>query len=155
MRQPGSGEVLRVPRSQLVCLIGLLTAILLVGRRLSRYQISNRSMEPTLMPGDRLLAERLTQWGRGLPRGAIVILQHPRRAELAIVKRVAAAQGESIAADTTLKFVRQPRQDEILVLGDNLALSTDSRTFGPVPVRLVRGRVRYRYWPPERRGWVD
>jgi inner membrane protease subunit 1 len=38
------------------------------------------------------------------------------------------------------------------VRGDNEAASTDSRHFGPVPRRAVRGRVLYRYGPPARAG---
>ena len=34
--------------------------------------------------------------------------------------------------------------------GDNSSASTDSRTFGLVPVRSLRGRVVYRYAPAER-----
>jgi type IV secretory pathway protease TraF len=42
----------------------------------------------------------------------------------------------------------------VTVVGDNPAASTDSRTFGPVPPKLVRGRVVYRYWPEGRRGRI-
>jgi signal peptidase I len=42
--------------------------------------------------------------------------------------------------------------DEYVVLGDNRALSTDSRAFGPVRRGEVAGRAWYRYAPPERRG---
>jgi type IV secretory pathway protease TraF len=42
--------------------------------------------------------------------------------------------------------------DEIRVLGDNADASTDSREFGPVRRRDVRGRALYRYAPEGRRG---
>ena len=36
--------------------------------------------------------------------------------------------------------------------GDAPGASTDSRTFGLVPVDVVRWRARLRYWPPGRLG---
>ena len=38
--------------------------------------------------------------------------------------------------------------------GDNPLNSTDSRTYGPVPAALVRGRVFCRVWPPAQAGPV-
>lgn len=87
-------------------------------------------MEPTLTPGDRVLVLRLR------PRpGDVIALLDPRGATRTILKRVAAIDG-----------------DELTVLGDNAAASTDSRTFGPVPRSSVLGRVVYRYAPAARAG---
>ncbi len=36
------------------------------------------------------------------------------------------------------------------VIGDNRDQSNDSRFFGPVPARLIRGTITTRYWPPGR-----
>ena len=35
----------------------------------------------------------------------------------------------------------------IWIEGDNLPLSWDSRDFGPIPLSMVDGVVRYRIWP--------
>ena len=45
-------------------------------------------------------------------------------------------------------------RDGVVVLGDNRAASTDSRSFGPVSSRSVLGRVVRRYAPAERAGAV-
>jgi nickel-type superoxide dismutase maturation protease len=87
-------------------------------------------MEPTLAPGDRVLVLRL----RVRP-GDVVALRDPRDEARTILKRVTAVDG-----------------DELTVLGDNAAASTDSRTFGPVPRSSVLGRVVYRYAPTARAG---
>jgi hypothetical protein len=39
----------------------------------------------------------------------------------------------------------------VVVRGDNEALSTDSRHFGPVDADALRGRVIFRYHPEHRR----
>ncbi len=41
---------------------------------------------------------------------------------------------------------------DVVVRGDNVNLSRDSRHFGPVPRALVVGRALYRYLPGGRRG---
>ncbi len=38
--------------------------------------------------------------------------------------------------------------------GDNSNCSVDSRSFGPVPLGLVMGRVRLRVWPPSQAGLI-
>ena len=40
--------------------------------------------------------------------------------------------------------------DEYFLMGDNRADSNDSRSFGPVPEDLIKGRAWFRCWPPRR-----
>lgn len=87
-------------------------------------------MLPTLRPGDRLLCLPV----RRLRNGDIVAVRDPRDGRL-LVKRVAAVDG-----------------DDVTVVGDNPAASTDSRTFGAVRRGDVVGRAVWRYLPEDRRG---
>jgi signal peptidase I len=114
---------------------------------LRRVEVRGRSMAPALLPGDRLLVLRLAR-----PRaGHVVALRDPRDSRRAMVKRVAAAPGEAVTcAGAVLRAGRG-----WVVLGDNLAESTDSRSFGAVPRRLLLGRCAYRYAPEHRRGRVS
>ena len=41
------------------------------------------------------------------------------------------------------------------VVGDNVPVSRDSRTYGPVPLALVQGKVICKVWPWGERGWVE
>ena len=100
---------------------------------LFRATVAERSMEPTLQPGDLLLAWRGLR-ARRPPRvrpGQIVIARHPVDPGLLLVKRAASevAGGWWLVADN-------PR-----------AGAADGYSFGPVPVGLIRARVLLRYWP--------
>lgn len=101
--------------------------------RIGRLEVVGESMSPTLLPGDRVLVLRT----RRLRLGSVVAVVDPRSAERTVLKRVSAVGPGSV-----------------MLLGDNAGASTDSRTFGPVELRAVRGRVFYRYHPPDRRGLV-
>jgi nickel-type superoxide dismutase maturation protease len=99
-----------------------------------RVVVDGGSMRPALEPGDRLL---VLPWRRPRP-GDVVAASDPRLPARTIVKRVAEVRPDG----------------SLVLLGDAPDASTDSRTFGPVPRRLVRGRAVWRYLPPERRGRV-
>jgi signal peptidase I len=100
-----------------------------------RVEVAGSSMEPTLMPGDWLLATRTGHIGRG----SVVVLAHPGR-HLDLVKRVAATPGDVVDG-------RMLGADEYLVVGDNSGESTDGRAFGTVPREAIEGVVRFRYRP--------
>lgn len=115
--------------------------------------IDGPSMEPTLLPGDRVLVELWSLRGRAPRTGEIVLIAGLPGSSL--VKRVARMppDGESVPPAVL------PRADVLepvyWVLGDNPAGSSDSRSFGAVPRRFVRGRVLWRYWPPARAGAIE
>lgn len=90
-------------------------------RPLQIRRIVGASMQPALKHKGLLWASRLF---RGLQAGDIVIIEH---GGLEKVKRVEAVAG-----------------DELFVLGDNAAASTDSRSFGWLPLSAVKAKV---IWP--------
>jgi len=98
-----------------------------------RAHVVDRSMEPALRPGDRLLAWRGLRGHRG-PRvraGQVVIACHPGDATMLLVKRAARLLPEGWWLES-----------------DNPgAGAIDSRSFGPVPLGLIHARVLLRYWP--------
>lgn len=98
---------------------------------IGRVVVAGTSMVPTLLPGDRLLVRRT----RRVRPGDLVVVPDPRLPDRVMVKRAARVD-----------------DGEVELVGDNQGASTDSRTFGWVPLRTVRGRAVYRYAPPERAG---
>jgi signal peptidase I len=127
------------------------------------------SMEPTLLPGDRLLVERIGA-NSALRNGEIVVLDDPLRKGETVIKRLI-SQGESWVAIYRGKvFVNgQPIYEPyileppiyvlppvyvppgyIFVLGDNRNHSEDSSDYGPVRRELVKGVAVAIIWPLKR-----
>lgn len=102
-------------------------------------------MRPALEHGDWALALA----ARSLRRGDVVVVAHPQRPGLEIVKRVVATGGERAPDGRELG----PR--EIWVEGDAPTASTDSRRFGPLEASSVVGRVVVVWWPPHRWGRIS
>lgn len=137
--------------TSLLWLGALWGASLAVNRSLR--DVEGDSMQPTLDPGDRLLVRPVGP----LPprRGDLVVVRDPRRPDRATVKRVVGLPGErielrsgrlSIDGVTHIEPYAHQRCGDVAcfvpgghvyVLGDNRARSTDSRTYGPVPVGLL------------------
>jgi nickel-type superoxide dismutase maturation protease len=106
-----------------------------------RVEIRGMSMAPSLEAGDWAVATK----ARRIRRGDVVVLAHPERPGLELVKRVLGGSG-----DPALPGGRELGPDEWFVVGDNQETSTDSRAFGPVSRTAIAGRVRFVYWPPRR-----
>lgn len=123
----------------------------------SLRDVTGSSMEPALRPGDRLVVRPV---GPVPPRrGDVVVLRDPREPGRRTVKRVVALPGEQVrlrAGRLVIDGVthiephahRRCGDDDrtvpprhVYVLGDNRARSTDSRTYGPVPIELVEAVV--------------
>ena len=121
-----------------VGLVALAAVATLVGRWVDIVEVRGRSMAPSLLPGDYLVVERWTYRRRRPLRGDVVLVRDPRVPRRELVKRVAANEGALVA-----------------LRGDAPEASTDSRTFGELPLDAVRWRVALRYWPPGRIGSIQ
>jgi signal peptidase I len=132
-------------------------------------RVSSDSMKPTYGKGDEILVQKFGAHARDPARGDIVVVRSPVSGDL-VIKRVAARGGQTVGiADGVLRVdghaVREPYIDRaevggtyfgpirvptgtVFLLGDQRFGSVDSRSFGPVPVDSMVGRVVLRLWPP-------
>jgi signal peptidase I len=99
-------------------------------------------MEPTYVPGDRLLVRRTAP--DRVPRGAAVLLVAPGSGDPPfMVKRAVALPGDPVPAGIPVTEAVVP-PDRLVVLGDNPGRSADSRSYGFQPADTVVGVVRRR-----------
>jgi signal peptidase I len=138
-------------------------------------EVRQRSMELTLEQNDRVLVSKVDYRFGAPQRGDIIVFNPPTDSTIPYVKRVIAVGGETIDlrdgkvyvngkpieyAETrgqrttpqaaTVAYPFTVPEGQVFVLGDNRQSSSDSRTFGSVPVGNIIGKVILRFWPFDR-----
>jgi nickel-type superoxide dismutase maturation protease len=94
-----------------------------------RVAVAERSMEPTLLPGDWLLVWRGFRRPFRIRPGQVVVAANPDQPEMLVVKRAAWLEPGGWWLDSDNKS----------------AGAVDSARFGLVPPELIEGRVLLRY----------
>ena len=122
----------------------VLVALGVLRARLVRVTVHGDSMAPTLRHGERVLVRRTRL--EALNRGDLVVFRRPREQTRSwMVKRVLAAPGDPLprAEVPNLWSYRDAvvPANRLVVLGDNLAVSYDSRQFGFIHGGSVLGVV--------------
>lgn len=110
--------------------------------------VSGPSMEKTFKSGDRLLSSR-AYWLVGDIRKKDVVVVHNEDGKGYIIKRVCYMPGEEVdmwnsPRSEIWSMANGPYivpQGQYYVLGDNRAVSEDSRTFGPIKKERVLGKI--------------
>ncbi len=144
------------------------------------FYIPSSSMEPTLLPGDRVLVSKLNYRFREPRREDVIVFMAPERGQSEqqqdFIKRIVGTPGMEIEVDggrlvvdgepKKEGFTRPDRPtstfgpftvppDSVFVMGDNRANSKDSRFFGPIDDDDIIGKAFLVYWPPDRVGLLD
>lgn len=141
-----------IERGRLSLHVILLLGLLLIGfewitRELARpWIVGGRSMEPTLLAGDRVVVDLWTYRQRPPAVGELVLFRGPGVEATPLIKRVAAARDGRRPRANLWPGSEALDRPGIWVLGDNPAVSRDSRAFGSVPQDRLVGRVVLRYW---------
>lgn len=127
-------------------LAAILLALFARGFVLELRVVSGASMTPALLPGDRVLVDRMlyapdlpAALARLLPvraprRGDVVLARSPDDGRTALIKRCVALAGDPLGPGVV-------PAGTLWLEGDHAADSRDSRAFGAVDRRAVTGRV--------------
>lgn len=139
----------------------------------ARIRVDGFSMEPTMQSGEFIVVNKLA-YTFGQPElGDVIIFQYPRDPDQEYIKRVIGTPGDRVMVTDGQVFVNGEFIDEpyiaaapvyqsewtvpdnsLFVLGDNRNNSSDSHTWGPVPMEYVIGKAFFVYWPPDRWGLI-
>ncbi|KAI9874568.1 MAG: hypothetical protein M1830_009598 [Pleopsidium flavum] len=108
-------------------------------------------MLPTLgTVGDGVIVSRLSRRGKDVRVGDMVNIKHPMWPESGAIKRLVGLPGDFVLRDlpgsSSDEMIQVP-EGHCWIIGDNLPWSRDSRTYGPVPLALIKGKVVARVWP--------
>jgi len=146
--------------------------------------VEGTSMEPQLHDGERLLVNKLVyykiqsvSWGH-LERGDIVVFWYPKEPDKSYVKRIIGLPGEIVEVRDGRVYIngnelkedyldiehnqslptwgaRRVEDHHYFVLGDNRDNSSDSRYWGLVPEKYIYGKAFFRYWKPQKMGFLE
>ncbi|KAG5923477.1 hypothetical protein E4U42_004954 [Claviceps africana] len=125
------------------------------------FQISpahGPSMLPTFtVDGDWIASDMRYRLGRGIAVGDLILYKIPIFADQTGVKRVVGMPGDYVTLGTPgekgdHQMIQVP-EGHCWVVGDNLPTSRDSRSFGPLPLALVQGKVVAKVLPWKERTW--
>lgn len=166
-----SGSALRVLIDLIETIV--IAALIYVGINTvsARIRVDGFSMEPTLHSGELVLVNKLA-YRFGEPKaGEIIVFHYPRNPDQEYIKRIIGLPGDQISIRSGQVFVNDTLLEEpyiaappnytldwsvpensLFVLGDNRNNSSDSHSWGPVPMEYVIGKALLVYWPPE--DWI-
>jgi len=134
-----------------------------------RIRVESISMQPNLIAGDFVIINKVTYRFRDPQRGEVIVFRYPPDPEaIPYIKRVIGLPGDQIHiadgkiyingqlfSEPYLNISTQRGGDwsvppgELFVMGDNRNNSSDSRSWGTVPLENVIGKAEVVYWPPE------
>ena len=135
------------------------------------YKIPSSAMEPTLLVGDYLVADMRIYKSEKPKRGDIIIFEFPKDPSKDFIKRVIGLEDEKVEIIDNKIYINETLlddpwgyvsakyypaldtfgpvvvpKDSLFVLGDNRNNSQDSRFWGFVNIKKVRGKALYLYW---------
>lgn len=141
---------------------------------LKPYRVPSDSMARTLLPGDYFLVDKRYYSDRFPERGDVVVFVLPGNKTIRYVKRAVGLPGDEVRVENNRLLVNGVFIDEpyvnknmglttlqkknkdygvltipdkhVFVMGDNRPRSSDSRHFGPVDMKLLKGTALYLVW---------
>lgn len=139
------------------------------------YVLGN-SMYPTLHEKDRLFANKISLYFAGPSRGDVIVIEAPDTPDKDYIKRVIGLEGDTVEIKEGEVYVNgivlkeeyldgdtythiyedsiwEVPEGHLFVLGDNReqGASKDSRYFGTVSLKTIKGITEFRYFPIDNR----
>lgn len=134
----------------------------------ARVRVDGFSMRPTLDDGEFVLVNRISYRLGAIERGDIIVFNYPPNPEQELIKRVIGLSGDQVKISNGQVSVngyildepyiaQSPNyngewtvpEDSLFVLGDNRNNSSDSHSWGMLPIENIVGKATVIYWPPK------
>jgi signal peptidase I len=129
-----------------VAMLFILAIAIFIKQTVFTIEVKGRSMRPTFENGERLLATKAYWMVGPITRNDVIVIKGATPGEF-LIKRVNRLGGEKV------DFLNAPDswrieqgeyfvpEGHVYVLGDNSPESEDSRSYGPVPLSDIIGKV--------------
>lgn len=154
--------------------IALLLAFVIRTFVFESYYVKGTSMEPTFHTGDRVLVNKLAFVFGKPTTGEIVVFKSPVNPKQDWIKRVIGVPGDTVSVKNNVVYINGKRYPEpflkyrksinvapryvprgyLWVEGDNRPVSYDSRYFGLLPEKNLKGQAFIIWWPLNQIRWL-
>ena len=161
-------------------LIAILLALVIRTFVVQAFKIPSGSMLPTLQIGDHLLVNKFLYWFTDTQRGDIIVFKFPQDEGRDFIKRVIALPGDKVEVRGKRVYVNDkpvqesyavhldpsmqenphsPRDNfspvkvpagQLFMMGDNRDYSMDSRFWGFLDIKKIKGKAFIIYWSWDR-----
>ena len=161
-------------------LIAILLALVIRTFVVQAFKIPSGSMLPTLQIGDHLLVNKFLYWFTGPQRGDVIVFKFPQDEGRDFIKRVIALPGDKVEVRGKRVYVNDkpvqesyavhldpsmqenphsPRDNfapvqapsgRLFMMGDNRDYSMDSRFWGFLDMKKIKGKAFIIYWSWDR-----
>jgi len=134
------------------------------------FIVQGASMEPNFQNGNYLIIDMVSYRFNNPDRGDVVVFRYPHNRSSYYIKRIIGLPGDHVSLRNGDVFVNGAitsdkyfslgvdtfpasqtdfslTEDQFFVMGDNRAMSFDSRNWGPLERSDIIGFVRIRVWP--------
>ena len=161
-------------------LIAILLALVIRTFVVQAFKIPSGSMLPTLQIGDHLLVNKFLYWFTDPQRGDVIVFKFPQDEGRDFIKRVIALPGDKVEVRGKRVYVNDkpvqesyavhldpsmqenphsPRDNfapvqappgQLFMMGDNRDYSMDSRFWGFLDIKKIKGKAIIIYWSWDR-----
>ncbi|MGB8643826.1 MAG: signal peptidase I [Anaerolineae bacterium] len=173
--QPSVGaQILSVLREVLETVLLTLVIFFLIRFAVENYRVEGQSMEPNFHNGQYLLVNKISYLVGHPQRDDVIIFRYPLDESKNYIKRIIGLPGETVEIKSGRVYIDERlvpeafpinhadynwgpsviSPNQYFVLGDNRPESSDSHSWGLVPIRDIIGKTWLCYWPPDMWGLV-
>ncbi|MBT3669100.1 MAG: signal peptidase I [Chloroflexi bacterium] len=162
-------------KESLETLLLALILVLIINTISTRIRVEGYSMEPTYHNNNYIVVSKLTYKFKEISRGDVIVFEYPLAPDEDFIKRVIGLPGDEIEVTGGKVYLNgrvldesyivaapireQPLyvvpEESLFVMGDNRNNSSDSRTWGSLPIENIIGKTVFVYWPISDFGAID
>ncbi len=152
-----------------------LIMVLIINTISTRIRVEGFSMEPSFHDNNYIVVSKMSYKFNKVERGDVIVFEYPLAPDEDFIKRVIGLPGDTIKIADGIVYLNGKILQEyyiksasfrelpsivvpnnmVFVMGDNRNNSSDSRTWGPLPVENIIGKSVFVYWPLIDFGVID
>jgi len=146
-----------------------LVLFIVINSLTARVRVDGPSMEPSYYHNNRVVVLKVAYMFGDIQRGDVIVFPAPPNPDEDYIKRVIGLPGDEVMVSdgkvyvngetleepyinappiNSMRPVNVP-EDMVFVMGDNRNVSSDSRSWGPLPIEDIIGKAVFVYWPME------